>query len=650
MFWRPPTASNPLRATLSSGSNDEDAVLPRRTHSAAVGANDYVKAPAPAPAAPAIAARHYTVKRIGVCSGHSSYVTHVDFSRDSTLMRSSDGANEILFWGVPDCAQNPRTISLKDISWATSTVVYGWDLRSIWPAGSDGTDINAVDITRDGDAIITADDKGHVKLFRYPAAGDAQLFKAYLGHSSHVLNARFSPDGHRAFTCGGIDAAVIQWRHCDRAFSAPDQLNWLDSKSIQTHSFTVVVHSGSEGGSFDGIWVELIGSNVRASRHTLSEQSAIKDVLNLSSAATSLPKSASTAFTVPAPVQLAHVKRLGFGFIGKSSSFCDIEKILVRSPSGEEAVFYMRRCLDSYGTDVELLPGDASCAKLTLHCTTGDLLNAGTDGSVRVCLFDEAGNSSGLRRLRTAESRSLFQRKQTDVFDIFCNPPIAAVSSLNVLLEPKVLDFFKCHQHAILCYHLPAFQGIGSDWYLEKFVLSRPKVSSIPGDQDVVYFAAHSWLNTDFPSMKLLGNSADVVFNYTVALTTADCLGAGTDASVSLEFEGEHGKSGFRTLEQSIAGDLNLFERGKKNAFEVKLGRSLGLLKTCRVSMKANGVASLGVDWCLDQIAITDQTSKEEYVFPVYQWLTPSDGVLSVEMSSEVNECVHYSVLRTCFV
>ncbi len=170
-------------------------------------------------------------------------------------------------------------------------------------------------------------------------------------------------------------------------------------------------------------------------------------------------------------------------------------------------------------------------------------------------------------------------------------------------------------------------------------------MSSIPGDQDVVYFAAYSWLNTDFPSMKLQGSSSDVVFVYSVGVFTADCIGAGTDASISLEFEGEHGKSGFRTLEQSVAGDFNLFERGKKNVFEIKLGRSLGLLKLCSVSMKANGLASVGVDWCLDQIVITDQTSKEDYIFPVYQWLTPSDGIVNVQMSSEVNECVFHSHL-----
>lgn len=435
MFWRTQSASQSSSNTATSASVssktlpsaliDDNATLPPRIKSSS--STDVTQSAVTlTKTTPTLVATplNYTVKRIGVCSGHSSYVTHVDFSRDSTLMRSSDGANEVLFWGVPDCAQNPRTMSLKDIKWATSTVVFGWDVRSIWPAGSDGTDINAIDVTRDGDAIITTDDNGHVKLFRYPAAGEAQLFKAYQGHSSHVLNARFSPDGHRAFTCGGIDAAVIQWRHSDRTFAAPDDLNWLDPKSVQTHSFTVVVYTGPQGGSFDGMWVELIGPNIRSSRQTLSERSAIKDALNISTVATSLPKTSNSVFTVSAPVQLTSPARLAVGFVGKSSAYCDIEKIKVQAPNGEELMFYMRNCLDSRMTEAELLPGETNCVRLSLDCVTGDLLNAGTGGSVYVCLFDAAGGSSGVRCLRAAESRNVFQRKQTDVFQIFAILPL----------------------------------------------------------------------------------------------------------------------------------------------------------------------------------------------------------------------------------
>lgn len=40
----------------------------------------------------------------------------------------------------------------------------------IWPAGSDGTDINAVDRSHSNHLLATADDFGDVNLFSYPCS------------------------------------------------------------------------------------------------------------------------------------------------------------------------------------------------------------------------------------------------------------------------------------------------------------------------------------------------------------------------------------------------------------------------------------------------------------------------------------------------
>lgn len=77
---------------------------------------------------------------------HSSYITHIDFSRDGNYLHSTCGAYELLFWDANSGKQMTSGASaLKDEIWHTWTVTLGWPVQGIWPECADGTDINAVD-------------------------------------------------------------------------------------------------------------------------------------------------------------------------------------------------------------------------------------------------------------------------------------------------------------------------------------------------------------------------------------------------------------------------------------------------------------------------------------------------------------------------
>lgn len=149
-------------------------------------------------------------KKIARCAGHSSTVRHVDWSVDSSVIRTMCSAYEILYF-------SPRTgkqvvQNQRDTEWSTWTGVLGFHVMGIWPDGSDGTDINACDRSGSGRHLVTADDFGGVNLFNYPCVvQDAPCWRGG-GHSSHVMNARFSPDDNWVVSVGGKDRAVFQWR------------------------------------------------------------------------------------------------------------------------------------------------------------------------------------------------------------------------------------------------------------------------------------------------------------------------------------------------------------------------------------------------------------------------------------------------------
>merc|ERR1711871_480849 len=150
--------------------------------------------------------------RTAVLRGHSSYITHIDFSSDDRYLQSNCGAYELLFWDLDKGKQIKSSSSLRDTAWDTWTCTIGWPGQGIWPPGADGTDINSVDRSPDESLLVTADDFGKVKLFRYPAPQTKGMaFRTGKGHSSHVTNARFLANGNTTITTGGNDRCIFQW-------------------------------------------------------------------------------------------------------------------------------------------------------------------------------------------------------------------------------------------------------------------------------------------------------------------------------------------------------------------------------------------------------------------------------------------------------
>ena len=161
-------------------------------------------------------------RKVAELRGHSSFVNHLDWSLDSKKLQSNCGAHELLYWRLYDEKpegvrwrphQEKTSSHMRDEKWHTQSCIFGWALRGIWPEGADGTDVNACARSRGhgGQLLVTSDDYGKVKLFRYPCIVPRAACRPYGGHSSHVTNISFTHDDGRVISTGGEDRAVFQW-------------------------------------------------------------------------------------------------------------------------------------------------------------------------------------------------------------------------------------------------------------------------------------------------------------------------------------------------------------------------------------------------------------------------------------------------------
>lgn len=135
--------------------------------------------------------------------GHSSFVTHIDWSEDSHQLRSNSGDYEVLYCkSIPTtgsdtpipkyfffillpgnaelCRQITSSSSLRDTKWATQTCTISFQTVGVWPENADGSDVNCVGRSSDGSLLVSGDDWGKVKIYSYPTSQPKVRFVSHV--------------------------------------------------------------------------------------------------------------------------------------------------------------------------------------------------------------------------------------------------------------------------------------------------------------------------------------------------------------------------------------------------------------------------------------------------------------------------------------
>ncbi|PRD20562.1 UNVERIFIED_CONTAM: Eml2 [Trichonephila clavipes] len=196
--------------------------------------------------------------RIGRCMGHSSFITHLDWSEDRNAGVCRQVSNmsiaRDLKWITQTCtigfsvlepifeeeiptlygknidivhtkkasshtsestasylAKKESETGIKCIPFDKIRFVYhaikkyvDFDCPGIWPENADGSDVNTCSRSHNQKLVATGDDFGKVNIYSYPACQPKAPHHSYGGHSSHVTNVDFTPDDTRLISLGGL--------------------------------------------------------------------------------------------------------------------------------------------------------------------------------------------------------------------------------------------------------------------------------------------------------------------------------------------------------------------------------------------------------------------------------------------------------------
>ncbi|KAG2450199.1 hypothetical protein HYH02_000301 [Chlamydomonas schloesseri] len=592
--------------------------------------------------------RHYA--RIARCSGHSSYITHLDWSLDSRMIQSNCGAYELLYFEAATGKQVRQ--NQRDTPWATWTCTLGFPVMGIWRDDTDGTDINALcrsfqgqfqetdPIVGDGELVVTSGDDGRLRLFNYPCVVDDAPCRTYLGHCSHVMNVRFSPDNRWVVSVGGNDRSGMQWRVLREAqdeivslkppvpevyvYEAPKRKlveveapppppkeeNKADDgrerkraeELKHLYEITTLTSDIKGAGTDSNVFAVIYGD-----KNTSGE-------VKLEGRDEDFARNATGVFKVKL-MPLGEVSSMRIGHDAKGTQpRWHLNRVTVKNLTLNTAPVVFP-CAQWFATDmgdkkiVRLLrltgakdgePGEPKLLRYKVTVKTSDVKGAGTDANVTMQIFGEHnGKKYQSPQLKLENSANNFERAQVDTFEV--EAAVGEVKSIRI-----------GHDNS----------GFGASWHLDQVILSNPAIPDLQ-------FVANRWLSEEEGDRQtyvtLYPTGAKDIpkpHKYQITVFTSDIRGAGTDANVDISLYGTETQITGLKLENS----KNNFERNAEDVFFFELP-ALGSIPEIEIGHDNSGAMA---GWHLAKVIVEDQTARTRYAYPCDRWFDKKeeDGLI----------------------
>lgn len=286
--------------------------------------------------------------------------------------------------------------------------------------------------------------------------------------------------------------------------------------------------------------------------------------------------------------------------------------------SGQAASFVANRWFDAkHGLEAMLTAGGGDGAagaaapnlvSYQVAVFTSNISGAGTDGDVFLTLVGQSG-SVGEEKLVPPKGAkgNLFEAGKVDEF-VVSGTPIGPIKEVVVRLVER---------------------GFGAAWHLDRVMVRDPAAPN-----RVYVFPCREWLKGGHLTVTLPEASGAAVADlaaagggapgaaplplpgepYRLEVVTSKKRGAGTDATIGLQFRDVGGQTWQPRFTQTRA----MFESGKTDSFDVTSDVRMGDMSSVRVWQDGSGMMA---DWHLDHVLLTHLPSGRSWLFECKAWV-----------------------------
>lgn len=142
--------------------------------------------------------------------GLTSPLIHVDWDITSTYLVVNSEKFGLAYVNVPSGSVIESSAS-SNIAWYNWTCSFGYSMKGILAQLREKFDITSVCRSHSEKIVVTGNDEGVIKLYKYPCTSNTAPFKSYIGHSSMISKLRFLNEDKFLVSIGCSDKTVIVW-------------------------------------------------------------------------------------------------------------------------------------------------------------------------------------------------------------------------------------------------------------------------------------------------------------------------------------------------------------------------------------------------------------------------------------------------------